>query len=132
MPWYDDMGTSKILKLKVLNKWIMLFAQGINFGDTAEIYAIPPTVKTYGKTEEIIGNWFKTRQKRSDVILATKFSPMTWARNEQNPITNKVNIIDAVDNSLKRLKTDYIDLYQFHWPTNRPHYHFGNWWDLNL
>lgn len=105
-------------------------AQGINFGDTAEMYAIPPTVKTYGKTEEIIGNWFKTRQKRSDVILATKFSPMTWARNEQNPITNKVNIIDAVDNSLKRLKTDYIDLYQFHWPTNRPHYHFGNWWDF--
>ncbi|AVC44393.1 aldo/keto reductase [Francisella tularensis subsp. novicida] len=105
-------------------------AQGINFWDTAEMYAIPPTAKTYGKTEEIIGNWFKTRQKRSDVILATKFSPMTWARNEQNPITNKVNIIDAVDNSLKRLQTDYIDLYQFHWPTNRPHYHFGNWWDF--
>ncbi|MDE4942875.1 aldo/keto reductase, partial [Francisella tularensis] len=59
-----------------------------------------------------------------------KFSPMTWDRNEQHPITNKVNIIVAVDNSLKRLKTDYIDLYQFHCPTNRPHYHFGNWWDF--
>ncbi|GMN88658.1 aldo/keto reductase [Francisella sciaenopsi] len=105
-------------------------AQGINFWDTAEMYAIPPTAKTYGKTEEIIGNWFKTRQKRSDVILATKFSPMIWARNEQNPITDKTNIIDAVNNSLKRLQTDYLDLYQFHWPTNRPHYHFGNWWDF--
>ncbi|AIT08735.1 aldo/keto reductase [Candidatus Francisella endociliophora] len=105
-------------------------SKGVNFWDTAEMYAIPPTAKTYGKTEEIIGNWFKASKKRQDVILATKFSPMPWARNEENPVTNKATIIDAVNNSLKRLQTDYIDLYQFHWPTNRPHYHFGNWWDF--
>lgn len=105
-------------------------SNGVNFWDTAEMYAIPPTAKTYGKTEEIIGNWFKASQKRQDVIIATKFSPMPWARNEENPVTNKATIIDAVHNSLKRLQTDYIDLYQFHWPTNRPHYHFGNWWDF--
>ena len=87
-------------------------SQGVNFWDTAEMYAIPPTAKTCGKTEEIIGNWFGKSKKRNDVILATKFSPMTWARNEDNPVTNKATIIDAVNNSLKRLQTDYIDLYQ--------------------
>ncbi|MFC4891736.1 aldo/keto reductase [Pseudofrancisella aestuarii] len=105
-------------------------SKGVNFWDTAEMYAIPPTPETYGKTEEIIGNWFASTKKRQEVILATKFSAMPWARNEENPTTNRKNIIEAVDNSLKRLKTDYIDLYQFHWPTNRPHYHFGNWWDF--
>ena len=70
-------------------------SQGINFWDTAEMYAIPPTAKTYGKTEEIIGNWFKSTNKRNEIVLATKFSSMPWARNEENPITNKTNIIDA-------------------------------------
>ncbi|MFT4693161.1 MAG: aryl-alcohol dehydrogenase-like predicted oxidoreductase [Francisella sp.] len=105
-------------------------SQGVNFWDTAEMYAIPPTAKTYGTTETIIGNWFKKTSKRKEVILATKFSPLPWARDEENPQTNNQNIITAVDNSLKRLQTDYIDLYQFHWPTNRPNYHFGNWWDF--
>ncbi|QIW10122.1 aldo/keto reductase [Francisella sp. LA112445] len=104
-------------------------SQGVNFWDTAEMYAFPRTPETYGKTEEIIGNWFSKYKKRDDVILATKFSPVSYIRNEVNPETNKVNIIQAVDNSLRRLQTDYIDLYQFHWPTNRPHYHFNLWWD---
>ncbi|WP_150464265.1 aldo/keto reductase [Francisella sp. XLW-1] len=105
-------------------------SQGVNFWDTAELYAVPPTPDTYGKTEEIIGNWFASRQKRQDVILATKFSPIPWARNEKNPQINRENIISAVDNSLRRLKTDYIDLYQFHWTVNRPNYHFADWWSF--
>lgn len=105
--------------------------QGVNFWDTAEMYAIPPSPDTYGKTETIMGNWFKAKNKRADVILATKFSPVPWARQEQNPTTNKAMIIQAVEESLKRLHTDYIDLYQLHWPTNRPNYHFNNWWTFN-
>lgn len=104
--------------------------QGVNFWDTAEMYAIPPTPETYGTTETIIGSWFAKTNKRKDVILATKFSPLPWARDEETPTTNRANIILAVENSLKRLQTDYIDLYQFHWPTNRPNYHFANWWDF--
>ncbi|MEY8702039.1 aldo/keto reductase, partial [Francisella philomiragia] len=53
-----------------------------------------------------------------------------WARNEENPQINRENIISAVDNSLRRLKTDYIDLYQFHWTVNRPNYHFADWWSF--
>ncbi len=105
-------------------------SRGVNFWDTAEMYAIPPTAETYGTTETIIGNWFKETGKRNEIILATKFSPLPWARNEEIPTTNKKNIITAVENSLKRLKTDYIDLYQLHWPTNRPNYHFAGWWDF--
>ncbi|MDE0723539.1 MAG: aldo/keto reductase [Alphaproteobacteria bacterium] len=104
--------------------------QGVNFFDTAELYAVPPTADTYGKTETIIGNWFESRGKREDVILATKVSPVPWARGEDNPVINKASIKAAVEGSLKRLKTDYIDLYQLHWPTNRPNYHFANWWNF--
>ncbi len=105
-------------------------SKGVNFWDTAEMYAIPPTPQTYGTTEVMIGNWFEKSKKRNEVILATKFSPLPWARNEKVPETNKANIVEAVDQSLKRLKTDYIDLYQLHWPTNRANYHFANWWDF--
>ena len=105
-------------------------SQGVNFWDTAEMYPIPPVAQRYGHTEITIGEWLKTTKKRQDIILATKLSPLTWARNEDAPLVNKENIISAVNNSLKRLQTDYIDLYQFHWPTNRPHYHFSNWWDF--
>lgn len=102
--------------------------QGVNFWDTAEMYAIPPTEETYGTTESIIGHWFESRGKRDEVILATKFSPLPWARGEDVPTTNREMILKAVEGSLKRLKTDYIDLYQLHWPTNRPNYHFDGWW----
>ncbi|MCZ4282301.1 aldo/keto reductase [Kiloniella laminariae] len=103
-------------------------AQGVNFWDTAEMYSIPPTPATYGTTESIIGNWFKARGKRDEVVMATKFSPVSWARGEANPTTNRKSLMTAVEESLKRLQTDYIDLYQLHWPTNRPNYHFANWW----
>src|SRR5690554_1060798 len=81
--------------------------QGINFFDTAEMYAIPPSPDTYGKTEEIIGNWFKQRGTRNKVILATKIAGpgLAWIREGKNRI-NKSNILAAVEASLGRLQTD--------------------------
>ena len=92
-------------------------SQGVNFWDTAEIYSIPPKEKTFGSTEEIIGNWFKKTNKRNDVILASKVcGPMReYVRGGGNQFGKK-NITEALEGSLKRLKTDYIDLYQLHWP----------------
>jgi len=98
-------------------------AQGINFFDTAELYSIPPKAETYGRTEEIIGTWFASRKNRDKIILATKVvgcSDNTWFRNSgEKAVLNAANINEAVDKSLRRLQTDYIDLYQVHWP-DRP------------
>jgi len=104
---------------------------GINFFDTAEMYAIPPSEERYGTTETIIGNWFASRSNRDKVILASKIAGpgLPWIR-EGNNYINKENIIQAVEDSLTRLKTDYIDLYQLHWP-NRGSYHFGKTWGFN-
>jgi len=98
---------------------------GVNFWDTAELYAIPPKKNTYGKTEEIIGNWFKKTKKRDEVILATKVSGpgLSWIRGGGNQYDEK-NLNKAVEGSLKRLKTDYIDLYQLHWPERKSNF-FG-------
>ena len=97
--------------------------QGINFFDTAELYAIPPKAETYGRTEEIIGTWFANRKNRDKIILATKVvgsSNNTWFRDSgEKAVLNADNINEAVDKSLRRLQTDYIDLYQVHWP-DRP------------
>ena len=99
--------------------------QEINFFDTAELYAIPPKKETYGKTEEIIGNWFKERKNRKKIILASKISGpgLNWIRGGGNQYSEK-NIEDALHDSLKRLKTDYLDLYQLHWPERETNY-FG-------
>lgn len=99
--------------------------QGVNFFDTAEMYAVPPTAESYGKTETIIGNWFKKRGKRDDIILASKIAGpgQSYVRDGKAKIDGK-NIVAAIEDSLKRLQTDYIDLYQLHWP-NRPFPHFG-------
>jgi len=104
---------------------------GVNFFDTAEMYAIPPSAKTFGTTETIIGNWFASRLNRDKVILASKITgpEMQWVRDGTNYIDKK-NILLAVEGSLKRLQTDYIDLYQLHWP-NRGSYHFGKVWGFN-
>ena len=100
-------------------------SQGVNFWDTAEIYSVPPREKTFGSTEEIIGNWFKKTKKRNDVILASKVcGPMReYVRGGGNQFGKK-NITEALEGSLKRLKTDYIDLYQLHWPERNTNF-FG-------
>lgn len=101
---------------------------GVNFFDTAELYAIPPSPQTYGKTETIIGNWFAQRKNRDKVILATKAAGPgpTWIRKGTNRLDKK-NLTEALEGSLQRLQTDYIDLYQLHWP-NRPNFFFGRHW----
>ena len=90
---------------------------GVNFFDTAELYPVPPGAKTYGRTEQMIGNWFKEKKNREKIVLATKVAGprCNWIRGGENNFNEK-NISAAIEGSLKRLKTDYIDLYQLHWP----------------
>ena len=92
-------------------------SKGVNFWDTAELYSIPPKPETFGHTELIIGNWFKKTKKRNEVIIATKVcGPMrSYVRGGGNQYGIK-NITEALEGSLKRLQTDFIDLYQLHWP----------------
>ena len=99
--------------------------QGINFFDAAEMYPSPCRKETYGETEKVIGNWFKGRKKRDKIILATKISGpgMSYIRGGGPQYTEK-KISEAIENSLKRLKTDYIDLYQLHWPERKTNF-FG-------
>lgn len=93
-------------------------ANGVNFIDTAEMYPVPGRAETQGKTEEYIGEWL-VKQQRDKLVVATKIagpSPrLNWIRGENHRI-DRANIEQAIDTSLKRLKTDYIDLYQIHWP----------------
>lgn len=105
--------------------------QGVNFFDTAEMYAVPTEPETYGKTEEIIGTWFAARKNRDKVVLATKVAGpgMAWIRGGKAVIDRR-NILEAVEGSLKRLQTDYIDLYQLHWP-NRSSPHFSRYWSYD-
>lgn len=102
--------------------------RGINLFDTAEMYAIPPKPETYGATETIIGNWLAARNNRDKIVLATKVAgPGHWLPHIRDPQTrrlDKENILSALDDSLKRLQTDYVDLYQLHWPDRATNY-FG-------
>lgn len=101
---------------------------GINFFDTAELYSIPPKAETYGSTETIIGNWFKARGKRDQIVLASKVvgPGADWIphiRHGQTRLDRK-NIEAALHASLQRLQTDYLDLYQLHWPDRHTNF-FG-------
>ena len=104
----------------------------INFIDTAELYAVPPSQDTYGKTEEIIGHWLSANSnQRKDIILASKVAGpgLPWIRGGSSITGQTIEL--AVNDSLKRLQTDYIDLYQLHWP-NRAHPHFGQHWQNQI
>ena len=93
--------------------------RGINFIDTAEMYPVMPRAETQGATERHIGSWLKKSGRRADVVLATKVagpSGMKWIRDGKNNL-DAANIRVAVEASLQRLQTDYIDLYQLHWPS---------------
>ena len=102
-------------------------AGGINFIDTAEMYPVPPRAETYSKTEQIIGSYFQQRGDRADWILASKIAGpgngISYIRDGQLKF-NRQHIVAALDASLKRLQTDWIDLYQLHWP-ERPTNFFG-------
>ena len=100
-------------------------SEGVNFFDTAELYSVPPNSDSYGKTEVMIGNWFEKRKNREKIILASKVAGpgCNWIRGGKNNFDEKT-IGEAIDGSLKRLKTDYIDLYQLHWPERSTNY-FG-------
>ncbi|WP_282060678.1 aldo/keto reductase [Roseobacter litoralis] len=101
---------------------------GINFIDTAEMYPVNPvSEETIGRTERIIGLWFERDERREDVILATKHSGEGLAAVRDGAPISSATIAEAIEGALRRLKTDYIDLYQFHWP-NRGSYMFRKNW----
>ena len=107
------------------------FAKGVNFFDTAELYPTTPlSPETQGRTEDYIGTWFEKTGKRKDVVLATKVAGpgREYIRGGQGADAKNMRL--AIEASLTRLKTDYIDLYQIHWP-NRGHFHFRQSWTYN-
>ena len=93
------------------------FDKGVNFFDTAELYPVPAEAETYGETERIIGSWFKKTGLRDKIILASKIAgPGAYTKHIRSTGFSKDALIEALDKSLNRLQTDYIDLYQLHWP----------------
>ena len=94
---------------------------GVNFVDTAEMYPVPAAAETYSLTEDIIGHWIKKSGRRKDIVLATKIAganrSMDYIRDDMQ--YNEATIRLSVEKSLQRLQTDYIDLYQFHWPERK-------------
>jgi aryl-alcohol dehydrogenase-like predicted oxidoreductase len=110
----------------------MALDYGVNFLDTAEMYSVPARAETYGATEKIIGSWLKKSSKREQIVLATKIAGPAPHLNYFRPHLNDGNgndldrqaVLEACDASLTRLGTDYIDLYQLHWPSRHTNY-FG-------
>ncbi len=101
------------------------YEAGVNFFDTAEMYAIPPTKETYGSTERIIGSWFKKTGLRDKIVLATKIAGRAgFTKHIRNQVYTKKALTEAVEGSLSRMGIDHIDLYQLHWPERHTNY-FG-------
>jgi len=115
--------------------------KGVNFFDTAELYPVPANAGTYGRTEEIIGSWFKKTGNRNNIILGSKVAgPGAYTAHIRSTGFSKIAITEALEGSLNRLQTDYIDLYQLHWP-ERPincfgvrdfPYHVSSQWHDNI
>ncbi|TXD97136.1 NADP(H)-dependent aldo-keto reductase [Psychrobacter frigidicola] len=101
----------------------MALASGVNFWDTAEMYPSPPDKDKQGSTERFMGSWFSKNKQRDNVILASKMSPMSFLRDGESRF-NATHISAAIDGNLQRLQTDYIDIYQLHWPERQANF-FG-------
>lgn len=101
----------------------MALSEGVNFWDTAEMYPSPPDKDKQGDTERFMGTWFNKTNKRNQVILASKMSPMSFLRDGKSRF-NAEQISAAIDDNLQRLQTDYIDIYQLHWPERHTNF-FG-------
>ncbi|ERS91198.1 NADP(H)-dependent aldo-keto reductase [Halomonas sp. PBN3] len=99
-------------------------AFGINFIDTAEMYPVPPKAETQGRTEAYIGSWLERRGSRDDVIIATKATGPGLEHIRGGPRLTREHLHQAIDASLERLRTDYVDLYQLHWPERKANF-FG-------
>lgn len=100
-------------------------AHGINFFDAAEMYPVPPRAETQGRTEQYIGSWFAKRGQRARIVLATKITgPGDFPYLRGGTRLDQKSVMAACEDSLKRLQTDYIDLYQVHWPERNTNY-FG-------
>ena len=99
----------------------MALSAGVNFWDTAEMYPSPPDKDKQGDTERFMGTWFNKTKQRDKVILASKMSPMDFLRDGQTRF-NAEHISNAIDGNLERLQTDYIDIYQLHWPERQTNY----------
>ncbi|MDB5988000.1 MAG: NADP(H)-dependent aldo-keto reductase [Nevskia sp.] len=100
-------------------------AQGVNFIDAAEMYPVPPKAETQGRTEQYLGSWLAARRNRKQLVLATKvIGPGACPYLRDGPRLTRAHVLQACDASLKRLQTDFIDLYQVHWPERSTNY-FG-------
>jgi aryl-alcohol dehydrogenase-like predicted oxidoreductase len=107
-------------------------AQGVNFIDTAEMYPVPPNGETYGDTERCIGNYFaQNPERRQDIVLASKIAGPGFPYVRDNSPISGSTIAQALNDSLERLQTDYIDVYQLHWP-NRTTPHFNKHWPNHI
>ncbi len=109
----------------------LALSEGVNFWDCAEMYPSPPDKDKQGDTERIIGTWFAKTQQRDKVILASKMSPMSFLR-DGNSRYNAKHISSAIDGNLQRLQTDYIDVYQLHWPERQSNFFSQRGYDSEM
>ena len=130
VPWDDDLWHANLGIGRASDRWIWRWHAGINFVDAAEMYPVNPISKeTVGRTEEILGNWNAANpSRRGRLCLATKHSGEGFMHARGGAPISRETIPEAIEGSLRRLQTDCIDLYQFHWP-NRGSYMFRQNWD---